>query len=166
MKTFEVRMSKKLWEIPCGFSSCGSGAHCIPGRVEAENPWAALRKAVSKMEIEWSYDLEGESIEIVDGKGALRYTFARNPRYESLNGEFEYRGLVFSGKYEETQVFDCRYPVAEDHIVITYDEVEFISTTIWPWMPDWVIDSILDYIVESMGEEAAYRACGRGTTNG
>lgn len=164
-----MRMSEKLWEIPMGFSSCGPECHGIPRKVEAESPQEALRKAVWHMDIEWAFDLEGEWVEIQDGNGVLKYTFARNPRYEALVGEFEYRGLKLIGEYEETEGSDFKYPLSKNCILITCDGEQDIENAIWPWMPDWVINSTLDWIIGYEDEdgvekgEEVFRAQGQGS---
>ena len=146
---YEVIPSEKLEKFCSSICFCGPYPH-LPTWVEAKTPEDALFEALNKMDSEWYNELDGEYVKVSGPGGEAVHHFSKNPRYETMVGEFRFGGIKFIGILDNINgendpeigmdsikkgvyLVPADYPDSEPYV--------FLS----PYMPDDIIDAYIVY---------------------
>ncbi len=146
---YHVTASERLSELVQNLQF-GTDFSFLPDTINARDAKTALIWAVESMELEWFYALDGEFVQVTGPDGTETHYFMKNPHYSKLEGKFEHNGIVMEAVSDNiSHIWDIYsdLPMITSFLrVHVYDVERSVEIAITPYMPDRVIDDLLDTV--------------------
>ncbi len=144
MVLFNISGSAKLWEISGG-KGCGPEFAGIHARIDAEDWKEALYKTMVSMDLEWTYDLNGEWIEVENRGECHRFFFVSNPEVQNYVGDFDIGGTRYRGvKVDvEDDGFDVLPPSSLLIDIVDAETGFSTELSLSEFMPSCIVDAVL-----------------------
>lgn len=146
---YVVTASERLSELVRNLQF-GTDFSFLPDTINARDAKTALIWAVESMELEWFYALEGEFVQVSGPDGTETHYFTKNPHYPKLEGKFERNGIALEAVSDSiSHIWDIYsdLPMITSFLRVRVCDAErSVEIAITPYMPDRVIDDLLDTV--------------------
>lgn len=128
----------------------GTDFSYLPETINARDVKTALIWAVESMELEWFYVLDGEFVQVAGPDGVETHYFTKNPRFAGMKGKFEHNGIMMEATPDEASDFwDLETDLVLNRSFLrvhAYGAEHSVEIAVTPYMPDRVIDDLLDTV--------------------